>query len=373
MNSILAQQLLRGFVVIAISTVSILFVYLLFPYIYPILIAFCLSCLLHPFITLFEKKLKMPRLLALISTLMVFISFLTLSFLFLISEFYQGIVYLSDKLPFYFDYIILQAQNFIHHQFVPFYTWIISFFNTLDLNYQIEITNYLEAFTQSIRTGVTVFFQKMLQQIGNVLVLLPNSFTISIFIILATFMISYDLNNIQSRLLHILPDAWNSTYKKITHHLKIAVIGYFKAQFILVCISAVLLFVGLHILDIEHAFTIVLFAAVADFIPYLGIGIILVPWILFSFFTLNYPLTIGLSIIYGVIILIRQFIEPKIVATSIGISPLIMLIGMFLGIQWFGVFGLILSPVILVILLALKKAGLFSQLIHYIKGNHQRR
>lgn len=368
MQSKIIGQFMRSLVIIAILFSSIFLFYVLFPYIYPILIAFFLSFLFQPFINWFVNKLKMPRLLALISTFIVFLSFFALSLFFLVSEVYQGIVYLSDKLPFYFHHMMEQFQQLLDSRILPLYDQLLSLLNTLHVDYRFEVYEYLNSFTESITAALTHFFQTLMQQTAHFLMVLPNSFTVFIFIVLATFMISYDFRNIQIKLSKALPSHWHTHYKKITSHLKKAVIGYFKAQCILVCISAVILWIGLLILQVEHALTIVLFAALADFIPYLGIGIIVIPWILFSFFSFNYPLTIGLSVLYGLIIIIRQLIEPKIMATSIGIPPLIMLIGMFLGIQWFGIVGIIISPIILVIILAIKKSGIFQQLFLYIKG-----
>ncbi|WP_194165635.1 sporulation integral membrane protein YtvI [Oceanobacillus sp. CFH 90083] len=361
-------QLIRSLIVIIILLGSIFLFYILFPYIYPILIAFLLAFLFQPFIRWFINKLKMPRLLALISTFTLFFSLFTIALYFLVSEVYQGIIYLSDKLPAYFRYLMEQFQQLLDRRILPLYDQLLSLLTTLHVDYRFEAYEYTHSFTESITSAFTHFFQMLMQQTAAFLMMLPNSFTVVIFIILATFMMSYDFHNLQNKLHEAIPPNWYALYKKIASHLKGAVIGYFRAQVILVCISAVILWIGLSILRVEHAFTIVLFAATADFIPYLGIGIIIIPWILFSFLTFNYPLTIGLSVLYGLIIIIRQLIEPKIVATSIGISPLMMLIGMFLGVQWFGVLGFIFAPVTLVIILAIKKSGLFQQVFLYIKG-----
>ncbi|GIO22392.1 sporulation integral membrane protein YtvI [Oceanobacillus sp. J11TS1] len=368
MQSKIIGQFTRTLVIIVILISSIFVCYILFPYIYPILIAFFLSFLFQPFINWFVDKLKMPRLLALITTFIIFISLFILSLFFLVSEVYQGILYLSDRLPSYFHHTMEQFQLFLDSRILPLYEQLLSVLNTLQVDYRFEVSEYIDSFTASITTALTHFFQLLLQQTANFLIVLPNSFAVFIFIVLATFMISYDFDNIQRKFHKVLPSNWYAHYKNIKTQLSKAVIGYFRAQFILVCISAVILCAGLLILQVEHAFTIVLFAAIADFIPYLGIGIIVLPWILFSFFSFNYPLTIGLSILYALIIIIRQLIEPKIVATSIGISPLIMLIGMFLGIQWFGILGFIISPIILVVILAINKSGVFQQLWLYIKG-----
>jgi predicted PurR-regulated permease PerM len=48
------------------------------------------------------------------------------------------------------------------------------------------------------------------------------------------------------------------------------------------------------------------------------------------------------------VILVRNFLEPKIIGKQIGINPLFTLIAMFLGLRIFGVWGLFLFPVVLI-------------------------
>lgn len=80
----------------------------------------------------------------------------------------------------------------------------------------------------------------------------------------------------------------------------------------------------------------------------------------------NLALAVGLLVLYGIILITRQVLEPKVLASSIGLDPLAMLIGMFAGLQLFGMLGLILGPVLLVILDAFGRAGVFRALRSYI-------
>jgi predicted PurR-regulated permease PerM len=103
----------------------------------------------------------------------------------------------------------------------------------------------------------------------------------------------------------------------------------------------------------------------------LGVGAVLVPWVIYLFITGNIHLGIGLSIVYGVIIVVRQFLEPKLVASNVGLDPLLTLISLFVGLKLFGFLGLIIGPVTSVILLALHRAHVFSDIWKFIIGkNH---
>ena len=97
--------------------------------------------------------------------------------------------------------------------------------------------------------------------------------------------------------------------------------------------------------------------AIFDILPVAGSGGILIPWALFSFISGNYKQGIGLLILYGVITVIRQYIEPRMVGNTLGIHPLITLMGMYLGLKLFGFWGMIAVPMIVVILKAYNDSG----------------
>lgn len=117
------------------------------------------------------------------------------------------------------------------------------------------------------------------------------------------------------------------------------------------------LLVGLLIFDIEYAFIIALLIAVFDILPVVGTGTILVPWIIIDFITGRTSLGIGLLILYAVITIVRNIIEPKIIGKQIGLFPLVTLLSMYLGLELFGLYGMIAFPLAFVVLTQLQNAG----------------
>src|SRR5699024_12124721 len=79
-------------------------------------------------------------------------------------------------------------------------------------------------------------------------------------------------------------------------------------------------------------------------LPIFGAILIFLPWIIYNFTTGDFTLGIGLSILYGLIVAQRQFIKPKILSSSIGISPLATLFTMFVGFKLIGVIGIVIGP-----------------------------
>ena len=115
--------------------------------------------------------------------------------------------------------------------------------------------------------------------------------------------------------------------------------------------------IGLTIIHVPNSVIIALLIAIFDILPVLGTGGIMIPWVVISAFSGDYPLALGLLIVYVVITIIRNILEPKIVGSQIGLHPVITLCSMFIGVQLFGVIGLFGFPIGLSLLRYLNENG----------------
>ena len=113
-------------------------------------------------------------------------------------------------------------------------------------------------------------------------------------------------------------------------------------------------------------FIIAAITAIVDIVPVLGTGTIVIPWAVYNLFTGNYGLAIGLFVIYACITVIRQVIEPKLVATQLGIPAFLTITSMFIGSQIFGVIGIFILPITIVMLKLLNDEGIIN-ILHYPK------
>ncbi len=120
----------------------------------------------------------------------------------------------------------------------------------------------------------------------------------------------------------------------------------------------------LGIFDSGYIFIIALAIALIDIVPVLGTGTVLGPWALISLLNGDYAMAIGLVIMYVCITVIRQIIEPKLVAAQLGIPAFLMVIAMFFGTKLFGFIGLFLLPITLVMLKLLNDEGIIK-LFHF--------
>ncbi len=113
----------------------------------------------------------------------------------------------------------------------------------------------------------------------------------------------------------------------------------------------------LNIMHNSYMYIIAIAIALFDILPVAGSGGILIPWALISLINGNTAQMIGLLVIYAIITAIRQYIEPKIVGDSLGVNPIITLAGLYFGLRIFGVIGMFVVPISIMVLKAFNDTG----------------
>lgn len=115
--------------------------------------------------------------------------------------------------------------------------------------------------------------------------------------------------------------------------------------------------IGLLLIGQSNAILLAAIICVIDILPVLGTGAVVIPWALISLFTGNILKAIGLILMYIVITIIRNFLEPKVIGNQVGLHPLITLLSMFCGLRLLGFVGLFGFPLTLIVLNDLYKRG----------------
>lgn len=160
-----------------------------------------------------------------------------------------------------------------------------------------------------------------------------------------------------------LPDGKKNVLVEFKQVFSKTILTMFKAYGIIMCITFSELFLGFSILSLmgimkNSYFAVIAMAiAVFDILPVAGSGGILIPWALFSLIYGNYKQAIGLIVMYVIITVIRQYIEPKIVGTSLGVHPIVTLMGLYFGLKLFGFIGMFIVPLTVMTLKAFNDAG----------------
>ena len=185
----------------------------------------------------------------------------------------------------------------------------------------------------------------------------PGGFVKLVLLIISTFFIAVDYDQLMGFCLRQL----STRSKKVVLQIKEYVIGTLfvciRSYALIMSLTFVELSIGLTIIHAPNSVIIALLIAIFDILPVLGTGGIMIPWVVISAFSGDYPLALGLLIVYVVITIIRNILEPKIVGSQIGLHPVITLCSMFIGVQLFGVIGLFGFPIGLSLLRYLNENG----------------
>ncbi|MDR3313069.1 MAG: sporulation integral membrane protein YtvI [Oscillospiraceae bacterium] len=109
--------------------------------------------------------------------------------------------------------------------------------------------------------------------------------------------------------------------------------------------------------EARYLLPIALATAVVDILPVLGTGSVLVPWALYHLIMQNYGMAVGIAIVYVVILVVRQVLEPKVISANLGLPPIATLAGMYIGLQLFGFIGMLIVPLLLILIKLLNDEG----------------
>lgn len=126
--------------------------------------------------------------------------------------------------------------------------------------------------------------------------------------------------------------------------------SFLKAQVIILGIISTVCAVTLWLTGVKNGIFYGMLAGLLDMLPFIGTGIILVPLSIFELFSGCYGRSILILGLYSVCALLREFLEPKLIGDKIGIWPVGILLGVFAGVQLFGIFGIVKGPLGLVII-----------------------
>jgi len=139
-----------------------------------------------------------------------------------------------------------------------------------------------------------------------------------------------------------------------------------KAYAIIMLITFSEMLLGLSIMRIagvynsSYIFVIAILTAFLDILPIFGTGTVLIPWAIYELITGNTGFGVGLILLYAAITVIRQIVEPKLVATQLDLPPVATICAMYIGLQIFGVIGMFLMPITLFCLKILSDEGIIN-------------
>lgn len=189
------------------------------------------------------------------------------------------------------------------------------------------------------------------------------SFVVALVIfLLASYFLTADYPYLRARAAGRMGEGLLDFCRQVRSTALVAFGGYLKAE-LLLSVGVFFILLGSFLITRQpYGLLLALGLAVLDFIPIIGAGTVMVPWAVIALFTRDYPTAIEMMAIWGVVALFRRVMEPKFVGDQTGLSPILSLISIYVGMKLGGVLGMILGPITLLVLLNLSGLGMFRGL-----------
>ncbi|QJC52830.1 AI-2E family transporter [Paenibacillus albicereus] len=258
---------------------------------------------------------------------------------------------IAHKLP--------QYQAILQEQLAQGSIWLKDKTSALPPDTVDKIQDYIDALT---RWGQKVAESFLLKAAGYLNSVSTFMFNFVLGVILAYFL-SIEIADWKRIASSKTPRTFKKAFLFLRENVFSGIVGYLKAQLKLISITFIVIFVSLLALGVDNALTISAIAAVFDVLPLLGVGTVFVPWIAYLLIVGDYNLAIWLGILFLVIVAARQILEPLITGDTLGVSAFTMLAFMVISLSLFGVAGVILSPVLVILVKALYDQGYFRRWI----------
>lgn len=350
--------------VVYIVFVSIIFYYFMkyaFGLFFPFLVALAVAAALQKPVNFICKKTPLKR--GIVSVFLVLFSVTVI-----LGLLTALMVRLGIEFKGFFQYLMLQFQD------IP------SFIEKLEAS----VSEHLAFLPDKIENAITSFMGKKVDAIlnntgagidfsalrtpllgiWNTVKQLPSTLVAIVIAIVSCCFMTADFASVRKIILSLFR---NETREKIVRSKNLLVPSLSKmgkAYGLIIIITFSELALGLFLLKLigiyEGGYIVIfsLITALIDIVPILGTGTVLIPWALYCLLSGKISLAIGIFIMYACITVIRQIIEPKLVSNQLGIPPFATIIAMYVGTQLFGVLGIFILPITLVMIKLLNEEGI---------------
>lgn len=318
-------------------------------YLMPFVIGFVISFLLKPFIQRLTDKFGDKKWISLLVILAFYLIFAFLMFWLFVGVF-TAVQNFAKTLP-----------SFYQSTLYPALEQIIAYFGKLieDLNPDVlaivdemagSIFSSLESIVKNLSGGALNWLTKIIASVPSILIAI-------LIAVISSFFFTLDYQTIVRNTMGLIPKKQRDLILDIKNGLVSTLGKYLRAYAVLMSLTFVELSIGFLILGVSNPIGLAAIIAAVDILPVLGTGGVVIPWMIVEALTGDLSLAFGLLVLYLIITVIRNILEPKVVGDQIGLHPLVTLMSIFVGVKLFGFWGLLGLPIAITIVKSLHDEG----------------
>ncbi|MDQ0300778.1 sporulation integral membrane protein YtvI [Salibacterium salarium] len=358
--------IVRLFLVIVAVTVLLWTIMTVFKLTYPFWLAALFAWILKPLSSFLHRKARFPKGIAALTALLIGLSIIggiITGLTFLVIDAVQRF---ADKAPSWMEQAFVNIQQFFNQTVFPVWQDIIGVADNLSEGDGFTFNDGISEIGTQIGTALGQFAQKIADGLTQIVINVPTFLVALLFILLSIYFIGKDWERIMEWFRKYIPSGVNKKIHAFHRAMWGRVFGYIRAQLILMFITGIIVFVGLSILQVDGKVLLAIIVGIAEFLPYLGTGTILLPWAVYLLVTGSIGLSISLAVLYSITMIVRQTIEPKVLSSSMNLNPIAVLVSLFAGLQLFGPVGLLFGPALLVLIVIFIDIGVFKDIKQFI-------
>lgn len=217
-----------------------------------------------------------------------------------------------------------------------------------------RISREMFAYLEKLISSVSVSAVRL---VSSVVTGLPTVILSVILTVISTFFVAQDYDRITEFMWSRLPRNSRDTISQTVTTGLSSIRKVFGSYILIMFMSFMELSLGFLLLNVPYAVGVALIVAIIDILPILGTGLVLIPWAIIAAILGKVKMAVGVALLYIVMLVVRNIVEPKLVGQQMGLHPLATLISLFVGLQLFGIVGLFGFPITLSLLLKLKKSN----------------
>ncbi len=313
-------------------------VYLSLQYLLPVSVPFLLGILIAWMVIRISKKLHCSHRILRIGLALVIYSIIGLLFTLLIS---RGVTLISG--------IIKWLPQVYESKLVPFislvYNWCSQMIQQLDPSLSSTLSVLLESAFSALKNLISYLSTATVSLVSGIATGVPNLVLSLLAMIFSTIFVVGDYERIYTFTQNYVPASIRGIISKVRFYLTNTLFVVIRSYVLIMLLTFVELSILFTVFGIQKAFLKAALIALFDVMPILGTGGIMIPWFVISFALGHTAQGLKLLIIYVIVTVVRNYVEPKIVGAQLGLHPIITLVSMFIGLRLFGFWGLFGLPV----------------------------
>ena len=325
----------------------------------PFVLGWIISLIANPMVRFLEKHVKIVRKISSVIIIIGVLALVCLGGYALISFLVRQIAGFLSNLPAHYKNIMEEVETIADQLDV--------ILKRLPINIQEGLQDFGDNSVKALTDWVRNLGKPAMSAASRAAMNLPSLFIGFFVTLLSAYFFTADHDKLAAKCKEIAPVSVQRMVTIIRESFSTTIGGYFKAQFKIMGVVAVILFIGFLILGVDYAVLLGILVAFVDMLPFLGTGTVLFPWALLKILGQDYKMAIGLVILYAVSQIVRQIIQPKLIGDSIGLPPLPTLVFIYIGYQIGGIFGMLIAIPLGMIIIELYRKGIFDGLIRDLK------